>query len=300
MEEKDLSKLIGQKFDKLTIIDYHKKENSNQIICTVQCDCGSEPRDVPLYLLTNGNNKSCGCTQGKGKSKKPIVGERFNRLLVLAENEETGVVKVKCDCGNEYEIPKFRSKMAALKRNGMCKECKSKEKNKKYTDIEPKSKFNYWTVIKRVKDDKSGQAQYECKCQCGNKKVVLGKNLVRGLSKSCGCIKSMNFNGVKKLNGLTATKLGRRLYNMWSSNQYYVKKYNRENKFFPDWAELEDGFLKFYEWATKKDEPYDSINRPYIARYDETKDYTPENCYFTKNRSRVIHSKSIVKTNTNI
>ena len=26
-----------------------------------------------------------------------------------------------------------------------------------------------------------------CKCDCGNQKVILGNNLKRGLSKSCGC-----------------------------------------------------------------------------------------------------------------
>lgn len=287
--EVDLSKLIGQKFDKLEVIDYHIKETGNQIICTVQCECGSEPRDVPLYLLTNGNNKSCGCTKGKGKSKKPIVGERYNRLVVLEEDEETGTAKVKCDCGNIFDIPKFRSKQAALRRSGMCKECKSKERDKKYTDIEPKSKFDYWTVIKRVEDDKHGQAQYECKCQCGNKKVVLGKYLVNGTSKSCGCIKNRNFEKVKTLNGLTATPIGKKLYNMWASNIYYVKKYSRKFQFFPEWNKLEDGFLKFYEWATKKDEPYDMLNRPYIARYNEDEDFTPDNCYFTDTRTRVIH-----------
>ncbi len=291
MIKNKLDKLIGKKFGKLTVKSYRQKENGSQIICTVQCECGSEPKEIPLYLLTSGNTKSCGCTQGKGKAKKPIIGERFNKLVVLEENEETGVVKVQCDCGTVFDIPKFRTKMAALKRDGMCKECKKKNRPKKFTDIEPKTQFNYLTVIKRVEDDEHGQAQYLCKCQCGNQTIVLGKYLVKGLTKSCGCIKGGNFNRIKVLNGLTATPLGRKLYGIWAGNIFNGKKINRKAKFFPEWIDLNDGFVKFYNWATTKDEPYDPKKRPYLARYDTTKDFTPDNCYFTKNRTRVVEKK---------
>ncbi len=291
MVDSKLDNLIGRKFGKLEVKDYHKKENGRQIICTVQCECGSEPRDIPLYLLTSGNVKSCGCTQGKGKSKKPIEGERFNQLTVLEENEKTGTAKVKCDCGTIFEIPKIRTKMASLKRDGMCKECKKRRRAKKFTDIEPRTKFNHLTVIKRVEDDEHGQAQYLCKCQCGNQITVLGKYLVKGLTKSCGCIKSTNFNKIKTLNGLTATPIGKRLYGIWASNIYNGKRINRKAKFFPEWIDLEDGFIKFYNWATTKDEPYDMKKRPYLARYDTTKDFTPDNCYFTKHRTRVVEKR---------
>lgn len=49
-------------------------------------------------------------------------------------------------------------------------------------------KFNYLTVLKkhpvRTSDRK---IKWFCLCECGNKTVVYGKNLVSGHTKSCGC-----------------------------------------------------------------------------------------------------------------
>lgn len=48
--------------------------------------------------------------------------------------------------------------------------------------------FNRWTVLsfshKQNSDD-----YWVCLCQCGGKKTIFGGSLVRGLSKSCGCLK---------------------------------------------------------------------------------------------------------------
>lgn len=57
------------------------------------------------------------------------------------------------------------------------------------------NKFGKWTVIKRVENDRYGQTRYLCRCECGNEKVVMGKSLRRGLSKSCRCPK--NLTGMK-------------------------------------------------------------------------------------------------------
>lgn len=56
--------------------------------------------------------------------------------------------------------------------------------------------FNDWTVLERAEDyispirtkDKktSGMARYLCRCSCGMEKIVLGLDIRRGKSKSCG------------------------------------------------------------------------------------------------------------------
>ena len=48
-------------------------------------------------------------------------------------------------------------------------------------------KYGYLTVIKRAENNKFGNTQWLCKCDCGNEKVITGSCLVKGNTKSCGC-----------------------------------------------------------------------------------------------------------------
>ena len=43
------------------------------------------------------------------------------------------------------------------------------------------------TVLKRVENDKHGKARWLCRCDCGNETIVVGSNLRKGNTKSCGC-----------------------------------------------------------------------------------------------------------------
>lgn len=59
-------------------------------------------------------------------------------------------------------------------------------------------RFGKLTVIRRVEGTQSNRARADswlCRCDCGNESVVLGSNLVRGHTKSCGCIKLNNLTG---------------------------------------------------------------------------------------------------------
>lgn len=45
------------------------------------------------------------------------------------------------------------------------------------------------TVLERAENDKHGKAQWLCQCECGNKKIIAGAALRKGLTISCGCNK---------------------------------------------------------------------------------------------------------------
>ena len=80
-------------------------------------------------------------------------------------------------------------------------------------------KFGWLTVIKEVTPKfystskrKHGHRQWNCKCDCGISKNILGINLVRGLSRSCGCrrkLKSVDISNKKfgRLTAVSATSL---------------------------------------------------------------------------------------------
>ena len=47
---------------------------------------------------------------------------------------------------------------------------------------------NRWTVLERAENAKLGQAQWLCRCDCGIERIIEGKYLRNGGSKSCGCL----------------------------------------------------------------------------------------------------------------
>ncbi len=48
-------------------------------------------------------------------------------------------------------------------------------------------RFGKITVIKRVANDKDNHAYFLCRCDCGNEKIILGRSLRNGSTRSCGC-----------------------------------------------------------------------------------------------------------------
>ena len=56
--------LLGQKFNKLTVIDIVPSKNE-RTYWKCQCDCG-KIKIIESYSLTSGNTQSCGCSRYKG------------------------------------------------------------------------------------------------------------------------------------------------------------------------------------------------------------------------------------------
>lgn len=68
--------------------------------------------------------------------------------------------------------------------------------------------FGYWHVLERAENTKDGRAQWLCQCKCGNKKILSGKVLRNGHSKSCGCYKTEVISQIKSKD-LTGQRFGR-------------------------------------------------------------------------------------------
>jgi len=49
-------------------------------------------------------------------------------------------------------------------------------------------KFERWTVVDYAVRNKFGFAMWKCQCECGTINIVCENTLIRGKSKSCGCI----------------------------------------------------------------------------------------------------------------
>ena len=102
--------LMGQKFNRLTVLrrDTLKKGNHSYWIC--QCDCGNIC-SVRGDNLINGKIQSCGCLQKEIISKQntiDLMGQKFGYLTVLkrdiSKKDNHSYWICQCDCGNIVSV----------------------------------------------------------------------------------------------------------------------------------------------------------------------------------------------------
>ena len=107
--------------------------------------------------------------------KKDLTNQRFGMLVALYPIKKNNRIfwHCHCDCGNEKDI-----RADALTRN-ISKSCGC-QVQKRINLIG--QKFGLLTVIEMLPND-----QCKCLCDCGNEIIVLGHNLKRGNTRSCGC-----------------------------------------------------------------------------------------------------------------
>ena len=92
---------IGEKFNKLTIIDLYRKDKRSRKYYLCKCDCGNT-KVVRYDCLTSNNTQSCGCAlkesakRNGNKNFKDLTGKRFRRSEVLELTDKTDNNYGKC------------------------------------------------------------------------------------------------------------------------------------------------------------------------------------------------------------
>ena len=106
-----------------------------------------------------------------GTKRKNLVGQTFGTLEVI-EYVGDGRWKVKCTkCGVVKDVRGWDITSGRVKSCGVCG---------KFIDITGQV-FGEWTVISYA-----GNRKWNCRCSCGNERVVESKRLRDGISASCG------------------------------------------------------------------------------------------------------------------
>jgi len=116
--------------------------------------------------------------------------------------------------------------------------------------------FGRLTVWVENGRDKGGRVLWLCICECGNLKTVLGNSLIRGITRSCGCLsKEMASNRLRERNfkhGLSRHPI----YDVWRGimrrcydplDQAYCNYGGRGISVYEPWHDL----VKFYEDVMK-------------------------------------------------
>lgn len=143
-----------------------------------------------------------------------LTGKKFGKLSVIEfsykNDHRVSFWKCKCDCGNEIIVSSNKL------RTGHTKSCgclRHKKQDPLLRSNLTGRRFGKLTVLSYAYSKKG--TYWNCKCDCGNEKVVQGTKLLQGITKSCGClVKETNH---KRLNDLTDKRFGRlvaKTYNM--------------------------------------------------------------------------------------
>ena len=128
LNKPDVFKLVGNKYGKLTVIDFdHQEGRRFYYLC--KCNCGNICIKSNDSLLKNKLAPSCGCIKEE-LAKTDIIGKKFNKLTVLEcdhidqhksiPNKKVYYFKCKCDCGNEIILPKEYITYGKVRSCGKC------------------------------------------------------------------------------------------------------------------------------------------------------------------------------------
>ena len=179
--------LTGNRYGKLTVLGKAGLDNSRagskKHYWECACDCGKKTVAAEDNLRT-GHTYSCGCLK-----KELQRGHRFGKLTLLSlSHKSKGMAfwNCRCDCGREL----IASKAALFHANSICCECYTGPRNK--VDLSGKQ-FGRLRVLMQVDpvQEASGRLcpSWLCRCVCGREVVVRERNLLKKITRSCGCLR---------------------------------------------------------------------------------------------------------------
>lgn len=145
-------------------------------------------------------------------------------------------------------------------------------------------KIGKLTVVKRAENTNHGAARWLCKCDCGNFTVVIGDELRKGSTRSCGCLaREITSNRMKCSIPCNKThdKTGTHIYKVWQamkrrcnnpSDNSYDRYGGRGISVCECW---QNSFEKFYDYVSKL--PHFEEKGYTINRINNNGNYEPNN-----------------------
>ena len=148
-------------------------------------------------------------------------------------------------------------------------------------------RFGRLTVIERAANNGT-KTMWECKCDCGNTKVVSGSNLKNGNVKSCGCYWRDVVPKVNQEKNFRHGDSGTKLHKVWANMRYrcnnprckcYDNYGGRGISICAEWSSYEN----FRDWALRNGYA-EGLS---IDRIDNDGNYEPANCRWVSMKTQI-------------
>jgi hypothetical protein len=134
--------------------------------------------------------------------KVDLVGQRFGRLVVLAEAERlNGNVHWLCECDCEKKTRTVVN--GSSLRRGLTQSCGCLQRDRASARWDASridlvgQRFGHLLVLEMASErTKKGLVCWLCRCDCGETKIVVGRDLRSVHVQSCGCLKGYITHGL--------------------------------------------------------------------------------------------------------
>ncbi|MCL2636949.1 MAG: hypothetical protein FWD48_01130 [Oscillospiraceae bacterium] len=149
-------------------------------------------------------------------------------------------------------------------------------------------RFGRLTVVSRAENAKCRVARWKCLCVCGNTTFTRNDYLIKGKTKSCGCLGSELASKRMKQNPINKShnKSKSRIYNIWSTikqrttDPNHKEYHNYGERGIIMHKEWFNSFQSFYDWSIQNGYKENLCN----DRKQNNGNYSPDNCRWITNK----------------